>query len=158
MGTVAVLAACHAPARDPASALHPMSIETDEKAGALILAIAHDLEELRASCPNLADFDVARHADVTTARIEYGHHTHTSTRRGGWASAVPNPDPDGVWLYIDVHDATSSAQIHTQPVVPMNDLGGGKRLMMLLLEGSSAPPCAAKIRAILDHRSAGVRF
>jgi hypothetical protein len=121
---------------------------------AVIAAIAGEIDRLKPACPQLVEFDREKHVDLAGARIDYGYHTHRSTRPGGWVSGVPNPDPDGVWFYIDVHDPASTAQIHTQPVTPMLHVGD-KLLMMLILEGERVPPCAGKIRAILNRYGRG---
>lgn len=120
---------------------------------ALLEAIARDIEALGARHPQLADFRAAKHFDREHLAIDYAFHTHASTHRGGWTSGVPNPDPDGIWLYIDLHDPGSTAQIDTQPVVPMIDVLG-RKLMMLLLEGDAArPPAAGALHAILERRA-----
>jgi hypothetical protein len=121
-----------------------------------IAAIARDIEKLKPECPYLVDFDREKHVDRAGARIDYGYHTHPPKPRGGWVGAVPNPDPDGVWLYIDLHDPASTSQIHTQPVVPMLHVGDNL-LMMLVLEGERVRPCAGKLRAILQSYGTGPR-
>ncbi|APR79458.1 Hypothetical protein A7982_04805 [Minicystis rosea] len=156
VGIIAVVAGCHMPTRNAPST--PAAGDLGPKASGLLFAIAHDIARLSRTCPQLASFEVDRHFDPADARIVYDHHTHASTARGGWSSGVPSPDPDGIWLFIDVHDASSPAQIHTQPVVPRHDLGGGKELMMLILEGTNVTPCAAQIRAIIERHTAEVRF
>jgi hypothetical protein len=120
----------------------------------VIAAIAADLARLGPSCPRLAAFDPATAVDATGLVISYTFHTHEPRRRGGWTAAVPNPDPDGIYLHIDLHDPASMAQIHTQPVVPMRDVLGMK-LMMLLLEGEAGPPCGAAIDAVLTRHGGG---
>ena len=115
----------------------------------VLRSIAKGIAELAARCPQLATFDPAAHLHQEGMAIDFDYHTHEPERRGGWASAVPNPDPDGIWLHIDVHDAASPLQLHTQPAVPMIDLGGGQRLMLLVLEGSAVPACAGAISELL---------
>jgi hypothetical protein len=122
-----------------------------------IAAIARDIEGLKPACPQLVDFDREKHVDRAGDRLDYGYHTHPPARRGGWAGAVPNPDPDGVWLYIDIHDPASMSQIHTQPVVPKLRVGD-KLLMMLILEGDRVPSCAGKLWAVLGKYGKGPSF
>jgi hypothetical protein len=119
-----------------------------------ILAIAHEIDALKPACPHLADFDLQKH--VHGAEIDYAYHTHRAdaSQRGGWTKGVPNPDADGVWIYIDIHDPASQAQIHTQPAVPMLRVGNDL-LMMLILEGERVPPCAGRIWAILSRYGKG---
>jgi hypothetical protein len=67
---------------------------------------------------------------------------------------VPNPDPDGVWFHVDLHDPGSAAQIHTQPVVEELRFGD-KRVMLLVLDGARTEGLAGVLRQLLlDH---GVR-
>ena len=82
-----------------------------------IRAIAKDIAALKDRYPQLADFDVDKHCQPDDLKISYGYRTHDPEHRGGWTAAVPNPDPDGIWFYIDFHDPKSMRQIHTQPVV-----------------------------------------
>ena len=73
----------------------------------------------------------------------------------GWAGGVPNPDSDGIWFYVDLHDADSQAQIHTQPVTA-NLCLGKKRVSFLILEGEGTNSVAGRIHAILTAH--GVTF
>jgi hypothetical protein len=130
-----------APAPAPASAV------------ALLEGIAADIEALAARFPQLAAFRAATHLDRARLVIEYGHHTHPATHHGGWTSGVPNPDPDGIWLYVDLHDPADMAQIHTQPDVPMVD-ALGQKLELLVLEGSATTRAQDALRAILRRRAA----
>lgn len=113
-----------------------------------IRAIARDIAGLKASHPQLADFDVDKHCHPDRLSISYGYKTHEPTGRGGWTAAVPNPDPDGVWFYIDFHDPGSMRQIHTQPVV-LERRRGDKRVMFLILEGEKTKALAGHIDRIL---------
>ena len=135
---VAALAACAAgggtPPPDPATVLRNVAI---------------DIEALGASHAQLAAFRAGEHLDAGQARIDYAWHTHVATRAGGWTSGVPNPDPDGIWFHIDVHDPASSLQLHTQPVVERLCLGKA-RVSFLVLEGEQAEPAAGELRRILE--------
>ena len=67
---------------------------------------------------------------------------------------MPNPDEDGVWFYIDLHDPGSLAQIHTQPVGPplwYRD----KKVTFLILEGTRTPRLAPTLTGVL--RAHGVQ-
>lgn len=113
-----------------------------------IRAIAADIAALKTSFPQLADFDVDKHCHPDRLMIEYGHKTHPPKHRAGWTGGVPNPDPDGVWFYIDFHDPKSTRQIHTQPVV-LERRRSDKRVMFLILEGEKTKALAGHIDRIL---------
>jgi hypothetical protein len=82
--------------------------------------------------------------------IGYAFHTHPPQRRGGWTSGVPNPDDDGIWFHIDLHDPDSQAQIHTQPVVFTKVKLGKKIAFLLMLEGGKTKPAAGRIWEIIQ--------
>jgi hypothetical protein len=119
---------------------------------ALMEDIARDIEALGATHPQLAGFRAAEHLHRDQLVISYEFHTHPPRGRGGWTAAVPNPDADGIWLYVDLHDPQSTAQIHTQPVVPTIHVLG-QTLFMLLLEGESTRPASGDLHAILESRA-----
>lgn len=112
------------------------------------------VEALGASRPQLAQFRADEHLDAAQARIDYAGHTHAATHAGGWTAGVPNPDTDGIWFHIDVHDPASTAQIHTQPVVERLCLGTA-RVSFLVLEGDQVEPAAGELRRTLERH--GVR-
>jgi len=114
----------------------------------VLLTVARDIAGLKRDFPQLEDFSPSDHADPKGLQIAYAFHTHRPQGMAGWTSGVPNPDDDGVWFYIDVHEPGSAAQIHTQPVVPKGILGD-KRVMFLILEGAETKPLAGSIRQIL---------
>ncbi len=122
--------------------------ETHENA---ILGIGRDIEALKDRYPQLQNFSVKDNADAARLCISYEFKTHEPKRRGGWVSGVPNPDADGIWFYIDIHDPGSTRQIHTQPVtLPM--FRGDKRVTFLILEGTETKSISNAIRKILgDH-------
>jgi hypothetical protein len=120
----------------------------------VLLAIARDIGGLRRDFPQLGEFLPSDHADPKALQIAYAFHTHRPQGLAGWTSGVPNPDDDGVWIYIDIHEAGSMAQIHTQPAVPKGILGD-KRVMFLILEGAETRSVAGEIRDIL--RKNGVK-
>ena len=113
--------------------------------------IAQDIAGLKAQYPQLVDFDATL---AGTDKITYTYHTHAADHRGGWTSGVPNPNSDGVWFYIDVHDADSTALIHTQPVIPAQCLGD-KRVSFLILEGAATKPVSDAIETILREHGVG---
>lgn len=118
-----------------------------------LLAIARSIEALKPEYPQLAEFSSA-HVDVDGLEITYAYRTERAARTGGWTSGVPSPTDGGVWLYIDIHDPDSKAQIHTQPVVPRYRFRE-KRVMLLLREGAGTRPLeGALVRILQSH---GVR-
>jgi len=118
-----------------------------------IEGIAHDIAGLKGSYPQLEDFSVTEHVKAATHQISYGYHTHPPTGRGGWTSAVPNPDDDGIWFYIDLHSPGSTLQIHTQPVAAPYCVGA-MRLSFLCLEGAKTKSLEGPIWNILKKRGA----
>jgi hypothetical protein len=118
---------------------------------AVLVAVAADIEALGATHPALAAFRAASHLDVAGARIDYAYRTHDPARTGGWTAGVPEPDADGLWFHIDVHEPTSTAQIHTQPMVEPLCLGG-RRVSFLVLAGERLEGVAGEFRAILGRR------
>ena len=117
----------------------------DQKA---IQAFARGIEALKKDYPQLAGFSASKSCQVDALTISHEFKTHPPARRGGWTSGVPNPDPDGIWFYIDIHSPDSTAQIHTQPVVEQLCLGK-RRVQFLILEGEKTKPVAGAIRAVL---------
>lgn len=113
--------------------------------------VAHDIAALKSEYPQLADFDPAAGSNSEAAKISYQFHTHAAPRSGGWTSGVPNPDSDGLWFYIDFHDADSTLQIHTQPITAVQCLGE-KRVSFLIMEGDATRRVEGAIEKILrDH-------
>ena len=120
----------------------------------VISAIAAEIEELKGEHAQLADFTAARNCHRELLSISYRYKTHPSKRRGGWVAQVPNPDADGIWFRLDIHDPDSTQQLHTQPVAPPMWLGE-KRVTLLLLEGEATRSVLPAVHAIL--RRHGVR-
>ena len=120
--------------------------------------VAQDIEKLKPDFPQLKDFSVRKHFDSSLKRrpvpaIVYSFHTHAAKHTGGWTSGVPNPDEDGVWFYIDLHDPDSTAQIHTQPET-MSLCLGDQRVSFLSLEGAGTKSLEPAIREILRKHGA----
>ena len=119
---------------------------------AIIKVVASDIAGLRTEFPQLRDFSATQNVMFDRLAIDYAYHTHRyNGPSGGWVAHAPNPDDDGLWLYIDFHEPDSTAQIHTQPVTPAICFGE-KRATFLLLEGKQTRPLGARIKAILDAR------
>lgn len=117
--------------------------------------IAQDIAALKGDFPQLADFSPQKHGNVDRLSIEYAFRTHTPRHSGGWTAAVPSPDDDGLWFYIDLHDPASTAQIHTQPMEPSRCLNGW-RVSFLILEGGATKSVRSSLAAILEKH--GVKF
>lgn len=115
---------------------------------AFLEKVAAGIEQLKSTHPQLAAFDSKKALDRSALTLTYDFHTHRPTHRGGWTSGVPNPDDDGVWFFIDVHDPNSMAQIHTQPIVAPLRLGD-RSVMFLILEGKATTTLEAKLRTLL---------
>jgi hypothetical protein len=116
--------------------------------------IAHDIAGLKKGYPQLKDFSVAEHLRADKHQISYGYHTHKPAGRGGWTSGVPNPDEDGIWFYIDLHDPKSVAQIHTQPAMGPPYCVGSMRLSFLSLEGTKTKSVQGAFWRILRKHGA----
>ncbi|HXJ10111.1 MAG TPA: hypothetical protein VNH12_11420 [Burkholderiales bacterium] len=117
----------------------------------VLAGIARDISALKREYPQLAGFSVDEHPRTAGLEITYGFHTHRSAGGGGWTAGVPNPDADGVWFYIDLHDPASTLQIHTQPADPVPSCIGGKRVSFLILEGTATRKVGGPIGAILQR-------
>jgi hypothetical protein len=113
-----------------------------------VQAIARDIAKLETDFPQLKEFSPTKNADIQRLSLDYGYQTHEAQNRGGWTSEVPNPNDDGIWFYIDIHEPDSRAQIHTQPVVAKLCLAD-KRVSFLILEGKNTKSVAGRIGNIL---------
>ena len=118
----------------------------------VLRAIANDIAALRGQFPQLKDFSSESTINPENMAIDYAYHTHRARHRGGWSSGVPNPDPDGVWFYINFHSPDSIAQIDTQPTTLHWHCLGEKRVTFLILEGEKSKPLAGEIWSILQKR------
>lgn len=114
----------------------------------IITGIAADIAKLKGRYPQLAAFSVKDHANVKNLSITYDYRTHEPAGRPGWVGSVPNPDSDGIWFYIDLHDPDSMAQIHTQPVNEPRCVGG-KKVSFLLLQGERTKSLSTEFASIL---------
>lgn len=118
---------------------------------AVCRAIATDIDALGEDYPQLRSFDPRAESGC---KILHDYRTHPPERRGGWAATVPNPDPDGVWMYVGLWDPTdeseATAQIHTQPATPTWWIGE-RRVTFLILEGAETRPCAGAVLRVLER-------
>jgi hypothetical protein len=130
----------------------PAYAARDVDYAAAMRQIGADITTLKSTYPQLADFAYVG-ANTLQLEIDYSFHTHQPERRGGWTSGVPNPDADGVWFFIDLHDADSTAQIHTQPMTAPLCLGD-KRVSLLILEGTQTKRLSGALGAILQRHGA----
>jgi len=120
-----------------------------------IQKIAEEIATLKADYPQLKDFYADKAVEKENLAISYGFKTHQASRGAGWVAAVPNPDEDGIWFYIDFHDPNSTRQIHTQPVIAPAYIGD-KKVTFLILEGKKTKPIEGKIWQILKKN--GVKY
>jgi hypothetical protein len=119
--------------------------------------VANAIAAVKPRYAQLAAFDPAR--AVTAAEpachIDYTFRCHPARHHGGWSSAVPNPDDDGVWFYLGIWDpddpSEAGSQINTQPVLP-NWTIAGRRITFLILNGAHTKPLGPEIEAILRRR------
>ncbi|MFH2046338.1 MAG: hypothetical protein ABIK92_14450 [Pseudomonadota bacterium] len=119
-----------------------------------IKKVSEEISNLKEVYPQLKEFSIDKHTDIENLRVDYSYHTHDSKHSAGWISGVPNPDPDGIWLYIDLHDKDSMAQIHTQPITGISLQVYDKNVCFLVLEGSKTKSVADKIYSILEKSGA----
>jgi hypothetical protein len=119
----------------------------------ILKAVAADIEKLKADFPQLRDFSATTHLHAEPPAIDYAFRTHSPERRGGWTSGVPNPDADGIWFHIDLHDPGSNLQLHTQPVTVALCLGES-RVSFLMLEGRDTRSLHGPIRNALTKQGA----
>jgi hypothetical protein len=119
----------------------------------VLRAIAVDIENLKSEFPQLREFSVTSNLHAEPPGISYAFHTHAPDRTGGWSSGVPNPDPDGIWFHIDIHDSDSKLQLHTQPMMAAICLGGS-RISFLMLEGRYTRSLNGPILAVLRKHGA----
>ena len=115
--------------------------------------IAEDIERIAPRYPQLASFTTAR-ALVRPCTIDYEFHTHEPQTAGGWSSAVPAPDRDGIWFYIGVWDpldrSEAQSQINTQPVMPHWQIGE-RRVTFLVRDGDPSGRAAEALHAVLKR-------
>jgi hypothetical protein len=120
-------------------------------------AIAEDIEAIAPQHPQLVAF--AAHTALTrSCTIDYAYHTHKPAPRGGWSSQVPAPDPDGIWLFVDVWDPNdpreTMREIHTQPMMGWTWHLGAREVTFLIREGERTTQLVDRIEAILAARGA----
>jgi hypothetical protein len=133
-----------------AVAFSGFGIAADSSPARIIEDIGDEIEKLKTTFPQLEEFS-RNNVDVDRLTISYSYRTHEPARSGGWTSGVPNPDADGVWFHVDLHDAQSAAEIHTQPITTPICLGNLK-VSFLLLEGTATKTVYAAIWKILARQ------
>ena len=74
-----------------------------------IEGVAHDIAGLKGRFSQLQDFSLVEHVRASELKISYRYHVRAPGGRGGWTSAVPRPDDDGIWFYIDFQSSVSGA-------------------------------------------------
>ena len=116
--------------------------------------VSREISSLKDKYPQLQEFTMDENTDSEHLRISYDFRTHRSERSGGWVSGVPNPDPDGIWFYIDLHDPDSTAQLHTQPFTGPQLAFGNKIVSFLILEGAETKSIRDEILSILKRLGA----
>jgi hypothetical protein len=153
-GQYAVHAERHDAAADRPPEASDGHIETgaDRVAKETLAAIIGDIDALKSRCPQLAAFD--RHRDTSSEGlyVSYDFHTHRPEHLAGWRGGVPEPDDDGVWLYIDLHDPSSRAQLHTQPSRLPTYRVAGRVLLFIMMEGQRVARCEPAVRAAVERR------
>lgn len=114
--------------------------------------IAKGIESLKKNYPQLKEFNVSKNLDKEKCKIEYEYKCHLSVNGVGWVSQVPNPDPDGLWLYINLWNKNdpveSFSQINTQPVMPLWYINE-RCVTFLILEGKRTRSLDKEILKIL---------
>ena len=130
------------------------SLADESKYHEFIKRVSEEITKLKETYTQLKEFSIDKHADIENLKIDYCYHTHKSEHTGGWTSGVPNPDPDGIWFYIDLHDKDSTAQIHTQPITGASLQIGNKSICFLILEGEATRSVSGEISSILERNGA----
>jgi len=114
--------------------------------------IARDIAALKPRFGQLAAFEpTAVRAGAGECSLEHAYHTHPSTRRGGWAAQVPEPDPDGIWFHVGVWDPKGPArlaQINTQPGFSVYALGD-ENVTVLMLTGAKSEALSRALWVLL---------
>jgi hypothetical protein len=137
----------------------PVDPEKIARLAATCHGIASDIEALKPRFAQLSEFDSSAKkyfvmGGFSSCRIGYTYHCHRSSRRGGWSTLVPNPDPDGVWFHVGLWDESdpseSMSQINTQPSIPRWHIEGQK-VTYLILEGEKSTPLSGEIFQILKN-------
>ncbi len=129
----------------PTASSEPVSHATPQQA---LCAIAEDLERTKADHPQLREFSAREHCDADKLVIAYEHACDPPQGGAGWSGATPAPRAEGIWLHLDFHDPSSTAQIHTQPIV-MPRYYGDLKVMLLLREGEATSSIGAELEAIM---------
>jgi hypothetical protein len=132
------------------------SLADESKYHEFVKRVSNEIIKLKKMYPQLKEFSINKNVDIENLKIDYNYHTHKSEHTGGWTSGVPNPDTDGIWFYIDLHDKDSTAQIHTQPITGTSLQFGNRSICFLILEGAATQSVSGKITSILKRNGAKI--
>lgn len=91
--------------------------------------IAKEIESIKSEFPQLIEFEVSK--NLNNCKIDYQYKCH-NVDRPGWRNI--DPDPEGIWLYIELWDENNPSQINTQPFLPKQYIKD-KRMTFLIIEG-----------------------
>jgi hypothetical protein len=130
------------------------SLADESKYHKFVKRVSNEIIKLKEMYPQLKEFSINKNVDIENLKIDYNYHTHKSEHTVGWTSGVPNPDTDGIWFYIDLHDKDSTAQIHTQPITGTSFQFGNRSICFLILEGVRTKSVSGKIISILKRNGA----
>lgn len=130
-------------------------IVAQESPSDVMRRIGAGIAKLKDKYPQLKNFSVSQNVNAERWVIDYEYHTHAPRGRARWAGAVPNPDADGVWFFIDFHRPDSRRQIDTQPVVPPYCFGD-KLVLFLISEGEKTKSVADAVWQVLKQQ--GVKY
>ncbi|EMJ95823.1 hypothetical protein [Leptospira alstonii] len=86
----------------------------------IIINIRKDINQLKSRYPQLADFTISN-IDLKSLKISYEYKCHRPNHNGGWTGGVPNPDRNGMWLYISFWDEKSIYDILRKNGLKIND-------------------------------------
>lgn len=130
------------------------SLAEESKYHEFVMRVSNEIIKLKEIYPQLREFSISKNVDIENLKIDYDYHTHKSEHTVGWTSGVPNPDKDGIWFYIDLHDKDSTAQIHTQPITGTFLQFGNRSICFLILQGAATKSVSSKIISILKRNGA----
>jgi hypothetical protein len=120
------------------------------KPSVAVQRIGAEIAKLKGKYPQFRQFSVAQNVHSDRLTIEYDYHTHDGRHVGGISALVPDPDDDGVWLYIDFRGPDSS--LHGDPNgVPVACLGA-QRVSVLILDGKKTKSVSETVWHFLDQQ------
>jgi hypothetical protein len=116
-----------------------------------IQGIGAEIAKFKDKFPQLRQFSVSQHVHSDRWTIEYDYHTHDPSHVDGVSVLVPEPDADGIWLYIDFHGPDSTLKIDDPNHVPFSCFGD-QRVVILILEGKKTKSAHETVDYFLDHQ------